>query len=235
MNTFECKPLENFIERHRARGTLRKLFLGGWALVLALAILLDSHEDHIVETLLCWGVVALFTVLGVGVLLDLGLTLLWRHFKYFVGCDRQVMSILWRGGKGNIGFPRKALKRVAFRIQPKTKEFFIGVSLKSEMLAPNNPEADKFFKRFRDRYGCEYALTDRQIGNRKRILELVDFLRLSGRVKVENREKIVEIPPAKFNLAYYIGAALMYAACIYYIIYLGSAGAATAAAAVGVS
>lgn len=186
------------MERHRAKKTKKKIFCLGWAVILAIGLLFFNNRPlHIAETIVCWSVLALITFFFIGMMIEAVLSLIIKRLNYQVCADKRALTVLWRNGKGNLGFPRKAMRRVFYQVEKKTGEGFIGICLRKELLEQVGPEAEKFFAKFRKRYNCEYALTARQIGGSEHIRKLVNFMRGSAaKVRVENTDNILP-PPAK--------------------------------------
>lgn len=216
MNEFECKAFDNFIERHKASGTLYKIFYMGWLLIPAIESLVSGRAESIWAMIFCWAVIGLATLWTLGIVLDLALTIFWKTLNYRIKSDRKILSIFWRKGKGNLGFPRKAINKMFFKIAPKTGERYFGISLKKEMLQ-STPESEKFFNRYRDKYGCDFALTDRQVGSQDKMKELSDYLRAKSNIRVENREKIEPLTKKPLNIYLALLALAMYGLMIYSI------------------
>ncbi len=221
MENFKCEPLDFLKESHVAKKTKQKIFCLGWALILAIGFLTAARPIHIAEKIVCWSALALFFLFFFGILVELALSLVLRRMHYQVGADKRNLSVLWRDGKGNLAFPRKALKRVAYKTEPKSGEGFVGISLKTELLGELSPEADKFFDKFRKRYNCEYALTARQIGGSVRIRQLVEsLLRSPARIRVENSDKILPPAPKKLPLWVLVICGVMYPLAFYMLWFL---------------
>lgn len=227
MEHFPCDPLDFLKESHAAKKTKYKVFCLGWGLLLAIGFLTAPRPAHIAEQIVCWSALGIFAIFFLGMAVELALSLVLRRMHYKVGADKRDLVVVWREGKGNLAFPRKALKRVSYKTDAKTGEGFLGISLRTDLLGQLNPEADKFFDKFRKRYNCEYALTARQIGSSGRVKQMTEFLlRSPGRVRVENTDKIVPPQPKKLPKWLLIACAAMYPVAIYMIWFLNQVPAA---------
>ncbi len=214
MNEFECKAFENFIERHKAAGTIYKAFYMGWILIPAIEMLISGRAESLWAIIVCWVIIGLAGVWVLGVCLDLALTIFWKVLNYRVKADKKGLNIFWRKGKGALGFPRKAINKMFFKVAPKTGERFFGIALNKQMLNLN-AESEKFFNRYRDKYECDFALTDRQVGSQEKMKELSDYLRAKANIRVENREKIEPLMKKPLNIYLAVLALAMYALMIY--------------------